>query len=260
MSGLYWFDPFPTPLIIAHRGSSLEAPENTMAAFNLAAAQGADAIELDLTRCGSGELVVIHDSTVDRTTNGTGKVGKMPLSAIQSLDAGSYFDARFKGEKVSTLDEVLESVGRKCLVNIELKNFSTPFDSLADQAAACVQRHNLQHRVFFSSFNPFNFRKIKRHLPDSPMGLLTIRGKSGRFARWLYARIGPYDAMHPHFADADSEFIGRAHQRQQPVLPYTVNKKEELEMLYAIGVDGVITDDPALAVNIRNHLVNQVKG
>ncbi|HEY8531638.1 MAG TPA: glycerophosphodiester phosphodiesterase family protein, partial [Limnochorda sp.] len=112
------------PLILAHRGASAEAPENTLAAFRLALEQGADGFELDIHRTRDGHLVVCHDERVDRTTDGTGFIGSMTLAELKKLDAGRWFDARFAGERIPTLDEVwalVEEAGGIRLLNIEVK-------------------------------------------------------------------------------------------------------------------------------------------
>jgi glycerophosphoryl diester phosphodiesterase len=103
----------PRPTIFAHRGASAYAPENTLAAFELAIHQKADAIELDVKLSSDDQVVVIHDQTVDRTTNGTGRVNDLPLAALLELDAGSHFDIAYKGESIPTLSQVFETVGRK---------------------------------------------------------------------------------------------------------------------------------------------------
>ena len=107
------------PLIYAHRGASALAPENTLAAFLLAQRLGADGIELDVMFTADKQLIVIHDDTVDRTTNGHGKVAEMPLAALRELDAGSYFGEAFRGEKLPTLAEVYEALGGKLRINVE---------------------------------------------------------------------------------------------------------------------------------------------
>jgi len=146
-----------TPKIIAHRGANAVAPENTMAAFQLAMDQCADGIELDVMLSGDGQVVVIHDDTVDRTTNGTGRVREMSLQQLQSLDAG-------EGEHIPALEEVLAQFGGKCLINIELKNFSSIFDALPHEVAELIIQYELVDSVIVSSFNPFNFRRIRRRL------------------------------------------------------------------------------------------------
>ena len=110
------------PLIWGHRGASDSAPENTLAAFKAAVRVGADGIELDVMHCGSGEIVVIHDDSVDRTTNASGHVGTMPLDTLRMLDAGARFAPGFSGEIIPTLEEVLDTVGHRVRANIEIKS------------------------------------------------------------------------------------------------------------------------------------------
>jgi glycerophosphoryl diester phosphodiesterase len=234
------FDSLTRPALIAHRGASAHAPENTLAAFRLALAHGADAIELDTMLCRDA-VVVIHDHTLERTTNGAGRLSDKSLGSLKELDAGGWFAPAFTGEEIPTLDEVFETVGREILINIELKNYSSPFDNLAEHVALSVLRHNLAARVFFSSFNPLNFRKLKARLPAAPVGWLSLPGRVPGIA----ARFAPHDALHPHFSDVTPQLIKHARQRRLPVFAYTVNEAAEAARLAALGVDGMITDDPA---------------
>lgn len=245
-----WFERFPDRAVLAHRGASRQAPENTLAAFELAVSQGADAIELDVETCAGGDLVVIHDATVDRTTDGSGKVSKLPLQAIRELDAGSWFDPRFKGESVPTLDEVLEAVGKRIFINIELKNYTSWFDDLAEKVALSVKRHGLEKQVLFSSFNPFNFRVIKRHLPKSPVGLLAFRGFASPWFVDLVRKLAPFDSLNPHHLDVSPQLIEHNHKAGMPVFAYTVNDAADIRRLLDAGMDGVITDDPELGLSI----------
>ena len=140
------------PVIFAHRGASAHAPENTLAAFELALAQNADAIELDVKLSADGYAVVIHDPTVDRTTGSRGRVRDLSLQQLRSLDAGSLLSEKYGGEKIPTLEEVFESVGKRTFINVELTNYSTPRDSLVETVCILVKRFGLQKRVLFSSF------------------------------------------------------------------------------------------------------------
>lgn len=141
------------PLIIAHRGASALAPENTLAAFALALKQGADGIELDVMLTRDKELAVIHDASVDRTTNGNGLVAEMTLADLRKLDAGSKFSPDFAGEPIPTLRQVLELTGSRILVNIELKNYAHPLDALTECVIRLVQELGLSQSVLLSSFN-----------------------------------------------------------------------------------------------------------
>jgi glycerophosphoryl diester phosphodiesterase len=153
------YSDLPRPTVFAHRGASAHAPENTLAAFQLALSQGAPAIELDAMLCADGQVVVIHDDTVDRTTNGLGKVRQMPLAAIKELDAGTSFASTFKSEKIPTLLEVFETLGHEIFINIEIKNYAYPLDDLPTHVASLVQKFNLSDYALFSSFNPLALLK-----------------------------------------------------------------------------------------------------
>jgi len=144
------FTNLPRPAIVAHRGSSTFAPENTIAAFELAVRQQANGIELDANLTKDGEIVVIHDTEVDRTTNSHGRVLSMTLKEIKTLDAGSYFDPAFSNEKIPTLEEVFEAFGRKIMINIEIKNNFSSRKKLPKKIAQLVIKHNLSQWVFFS--------------------------------------------------------------------------------------------------------------
>ena len=124
---------WPRPLIFAHRGASAHAPENTLSAFELALEQGAHGIELDVKLTADGEVVVFHDPTIDRTTGGQGRISQLTLAALRELDAGSSFSEKFSGEKIPTLAEVFETIGRRAFINVELTNYSTRNDGLADK-------------------------------------------------------------------------------------------------------------------------------
>ena len=121
------------PLLIAHRGASAHAPENTLAAFELAIHLGAPAVELDVKLTGDHQVVVLHDQTLDRTTDGKGPLAAHTLEAVKQLDAGSYFSPEFRGEHVPTLAEVFEAIGKAALINVELTNYETPGDDLVDR-------------------------------------------------------------------------------------------------------------------------------
>ena len=232
-----------TPKIIAHRGASADAPENTLAAFQLALDQGADGIELDVMLSKDRQLVVIHDDLVDRTTNGTGRVQDLTLAELRALDAG-------QGEKIPTLDEVLTRFGGKLLINIELKNYSTIFDSLPLDVAALIQDHGVTDSILISSFNPINFPRFHRRLPDIPIGMLTFPGKARFFAYGLFH----YDALHPYFKDVDEALVQRTHARGREINVWTVDEAADIRHLAKIGVDSLITNRPLRAMSALESL------
>ena len=238
----------PHPMIIAHRGASANAPENTLAAFQLAVQQGADGIELDAQLCADGQVVVIHDSTIDRITKESGRVKDLPVTTLCRLDAGSHFDVAYKGEPIPTLAKVFEILGRDTYINIELKNYDTPLDALPEKVAALVRRYGMLRRVLFSSFNPLSLYRIHRLLPEVPLGLLALSGIKGAWARgWLGKMLIPYQSLHANLEDITEALVRRVHSENHEILVYTVNQASDMFRLLDYGVDGIITDDPALA-------------
>ena len=237
----------PRPAIIAHRGSSAYAPENTLAAFELAMRQGADVIELDAKLSADGQVVVIHDQTVDRTTPNTGRVNELTLAELRKMDAGSHFDIAFKGESIPTLDEVFKAVGQLGIINVELTNYTAVTDSLPDKVATLVKQHKLGHRVIFSSFNPIALFRIRRLVPEAPIGLLALRGSKGILARSWFGRLIGYQSLNPQLCDVTPQLVSWVHRRNCKVFVYIVNHEKDMRDLFAIGVDGILTDDPVLA-------------
>jgi glycerophosphoryl diester phosphodiesterase len=235
-------------IIFAHRGASAHAPENTLAAFALALQHDADAIELDAKLSCDEQVVVIHDPSVERTTDGRGEVKLMTLAALQELDAGSFFDVAFHGEHIPTLEQVFEAFGHKTYINIELTNYASTRDNLPDRVAELVKQHRLEKRILFSSFNPRALRKIMQLVPEAPIALLATSGWSGWWARsWLGRMIVPYEALHPEQSDVTPKLVASTHRRGHKLNVYTVNRAEDMRRLFTMGVDGIFTDDPRLA-------------
>lgn len=243
----------PRPTIFAHRGASAYAPENTLAAFELALRQGADGIELDAKLTADGQVVVIHDQTVNRTTEGSGRVKDLTLAELRKLDAGSHFDVAFKGEPIPTLDEVLKAVGQMTILNIELTNYASITDALPEKVAVLVKRHKLTRRVIFSSFNPIALIRIRKMLPDVPIGLLAMPGKRGALARSLVGRFLAYQSLHLNHADVTPALVKNSHQRGCYLYVYTVNQAADMRRLLNMDVDGIFTDDPVLARQIISY-------
>ncbi len=241
------FDQLPHPIIFGHRGACANAPENTLASFELALAQGADAIELDAKLTADRQVVVIHDQTVDRTTNGQGRVNHLKLEEIRKLDAGSFFDIAFKGEPVPTLEEVLRKVSARTFTNIELTNYASPNDELPFMVAELVKRLGMQDRVMFSSFHPIPLLRAHRILPDVPVGLLADANIAGALARSWVGRLIPHQALHPDVSKATLSLIKSEHRRGCRVHVWTVNDPEVMRSLFTWDVDGIFTDDPRLA-------------
>lgn len=239
------------PLIFAHRGASTDAPENTLAAFSLALEQGADGIELDAKLTADGEVVVIHDPTVDRTTDGRGRVSQMTLAQLRQLDAGIKKSADFKGCTIPTLAEVFEAVGNRLIINIELTNYGSPEDGLPGKAASLVQTYHLEESVLFSSFLPSNLVLIRKLAPQVPLAILARPGPAGRKHRSAHSRNVAQEFLHPHFLDTTKRLINREHAAGRQVTAWTVNIPFLMRNLIQAGVDGLITDNPRLGLTIR---------
>ncbi|MGB8215380.1 MAG: glycerophosphodiester phosphodiesterase family protein [Anaerolineales bacterium] len=243
-----WTD-ISRPIVIAHRGDKAHAPENTLAAFKLAAEKGADAIEFDVKLTADGQVIVLHDQTVNRTTNGKGDVSKLSLAALRDLDAGAWFSEQYRGERIPTLDEVFEVVGKGIYMNVELTNYASPGDALVPEVVALVKKHGLHARVLFSSFYVRNLKKARLLLPDVPRGLLCMPGFSGLWGRTFTWR-GDYFALHPYLTDLNTALVNRVHAAGKRLHVWTVNAEADLKRMLGLGVDAVFTDDPALALRL----------
>jgi len=240
----------PSPIVIAHRGDKAHAPENTLAAFRQAAEKGTDGVEFDVKLSADGEVIILHDPTVDRTTNGTGKAAKLTLAALRELDAGVQFPGQFPGEKIPTLDEVFETLGKRLYMNVELTNYSTLNDGLVMKVVELVRKHAMQERILFSSFFAGNLRRAHRLLPEVPCGLLTIPGWIGFWGRSFSWRGAGYAALHPHFRDLDAGLVERVHAAGKKVNVWTVVTEADIRGVIGLGVDGIITADLPLALHL----------
>lgn len=233
------------PLIIAHRGASALAPENTMASFRLAKELGADGIELDVMLSTDDKLVVIHDQSVNRTTTGQGKVNEMRWDELKTLDAGVKFGERFAGEPLPLLDQVFEELGGQFLINVELKNYATPRDQLTEKVIDLIMQKGLKKSVILSSFNARNLLKAESLEPTILRGLLTLPGLPGIPYRGCLGKRYHYDALHPYHKDVNQKMVSRLHAAGKKVNVWTVNKPEDLRRMRDFGVDMVICNDPA---------------
>jgi glycerophosphoryl diester phosphodiesterase len=239
---------FPRPILFAHRGDLAHAPENTLPSFQQALQKGADGVELDAKLTSDGHVIVIHDATVDRTTDGSGRVTSHSLEAIRKLDAGKWFNEKFAGTKVPLLSEVFELVGKDKMINIELTNYSSPRDGLTAKVCELIKRHNNSSQILFSSFFASNLKIAERILPEVPRGLLAMPGLVGLWARSFGFMFGEYQALHPHISSTSREQVKRAHRIRRRVHVWTANTPEEINRLKDWDVDGIFTDDPQTAV------------
>jgi glycerophosphoryl diester phosphodiesterase len=236
------------PLILAHRGASAQAPENTMAAFRLAAQMGADGVELDVRLSKDGEAVVIHNPTLDETTNGRGRVKDFALAQLQSLDAGGWFGPDFAGERIPTLTQVLRELGPRLTLNIELKTEALFSGGLEVEVVRLVEDANLVHRVVISSFDPLALWRVRRLNRNIPTGLLYAPDLPFYLRyRWLQPLAQP-DGLHPRWDTVDEQAVAAAHRQGLALRPWTCNDPQAMQRLIQWGVDAIITDRPDLVL------------
>jgi glycerophosphoryl diester phosphodiesterase len=229
-------------LVIAHRGCSGRAPENTVAAFGLAIEMKVDLVELDVQFSNDKEIMVIHDETVQRTTNGRGEVAEMTREEIQQLDAGSWFSPRFKGRKVPTLAEVFQLVkpSRSDLL-IEIKEGGSLPHNFEKTIVGVVQRYEMQNRVIVQSFSRAALGKTKQADPSLGIGLL-IDYRSNNLV--TEARAVGAETLVVKSNLIKGEIIEEAHRKGLRVFVWTVNRRAEIKKMLTLGVDGIITDYP----------------
>ncbi len=236
------------PLVIAHRGFSKRYPENTLAAFEAAIAAGADMIELDLTLSADGEFVVIHDDTLDRTTDGSGLVCEQTLAQLQALDAGKGFGSMVGSTAIPTVAQLLERIAPRIALNIEIKPFFALDQAEAFQLAlgrlieALHQRHLLE-RVLLSSFNFFVLRWLRAEDPRLRLAFLYTRAMTELDPVWACRQVGA-EACNPQQLEASGGLVEQLHSAGLKCYPYTVNDPARMRQLLALGADGLFTDVP----------------
>lgn len=235
-------------LIIAHRGASGYAPENTLEAFRLAMDMGADGFELDVHLSKDGELVVIHDETVDRTTDGTGLVRELTLAQLKALDASNGKEA-YQGARIPTLEEVFELIrDTRHLVNVEIKTDECFYPGLEEKCLELAARMGVENRVIYSSFNHFTLLKLRQLKPDLKLGMLF---GDIMVNPWEYARQLNVDYLHPMKLNIYTPGFARdAAQAGYGVNVWTVNDEATMQLCLAEGA-GIITNYPDVAVALR---------
>lgn len=227
-------------LVFGHRGAKAYAPMNTIPAYELAFEQGAVGIELDVHRSKDGHPVIVHDFTVDSTSDGEGDVVQKTLAELKALDAGSWFSDEFAGVQIPTLDEVFESVGDKLLINVEIKFMEQETDGVEQVVADCISRHNMSERVIVSSFNPFTLKNFRAIMPDVMIGFLYMANMG---TEALMADV-PHAARHPYENMIDEAYMQWAREHNYYVNTWTVNDPKRAKELQKLGVNCAITDTP----------------
>ena len=257
---------FPGPpgtvAVIGHRGAAELAPENTGAAFQAAADLGV-AFELDVTLSEDGELVVIHDDTLDRTTTGSGEVAATVWADIAALDAGSWRDARWEGEPVPRLPDVLGRFGHSVVIDVEIKTppDGVPVQPVAEATVKAIQAAGLTQRAFVTSFNPYVLAAVRASDPSILRGQLvaTFDGadlswieKTALRNLWLNGKASAdiLAAEDAFLLQRGARYVRRMQRKGYRILAWTVNTPDDMRTLAELGVDGIITDRPDLALEV----------
>ncbi|CEG28897.1 glycerophosphodiester phosphodiesterase [Bacillus sp. B-jedd] len=236
--------------IFAHRGSKGTHPENTIPAFREALRHRIDGIELDVHLSKDGELVVIHDEKVDRTTNGSGRVGSMTLQELKSLDAGSWLSWEFVNTTIPTLDEVLELMrGTGITLNVEIKSDIIPYKGIEEKVLDALARYDYLDKTIISSFNHYSVKRIQELNPKVKTAILYMEPL---YEPWVYAKTVGASALHVYLPVAYMDMVKEAPAHGFPVRVFTVNKEKDMRKLMEAGVDTIMTDYPELAVSIRD--------
>ncbi|MBE63469.1 MAG: hypothetical protein CMB89_14005 [Flammeovirgaceae bacterium] len=254
--------------IIAHKGASGIAPENTIAAIQLALDMGVDMIEIDVRNTHDEEIVVIHDASLDRTTNGTGLVHDYTLEEIRELDAGSWFgDARYAGEKVPTLKEVLDLVDGKCQVLIEIKHMDHPnYHDFAEKLIDVIREEKNGYEWIILQSEEAEYLEAAHEYDDHVQTKKLMIGEDSTPLLAFYIETKMHmgrakeddrmKALNPEYHTLSTRRVFRMHARGFQVYTYSPNTESDMIKMLHMGVDGIITDYPDILVKIRKDIEN----
>ena len=235
---------FQNPTVMAHRGLSADAPENTLYAFSDAISVGADFIELDVQQTRDGVLVVMHDSNLKRTTGVNKDIWDVDYADIQNLDAGSWFDPAYANARIPTLEETLQFVDKRAKLNIEIKPTKHGTDTLEQDVAELITQYQYTDACYVTSFSYGSLKKVKEVNPEIRTGYL-MSVAYGQFYSLKYA-----DAFSLNKVFVTSQVVNAAHQQGKQIFAWTVNSMSEVRSLCNLHVDSIITDDPVMVQNV----------
>ncbi|WP_416150422.1 glycerophosphodiester phosphodiesterase [Salipaludibacillus sp. HK11] len=242
-------------LIFAHRGSAGTHPENTIVSFEEALNTGVEGIECDVQLTKDGIPVVIHDETVNRTTNGDGWVKDYSYEELKLLDAGSWFNSSFNETTIPSLEELFQwAFNNTLFLNIELKSGLIRYPGIEAIVLELITKYNLKDRIIISSFNHYSLVEFHRLDPTIETAILFMEGL---FEPWNYAKSIGASALHCYLPVAVPELLQGASQAGMPVRPFTVNEDAHIHELIKMRFDAIITDWPEKAIRIRGTVKNE---
>jgi len=230
-------------LRVGHRGARGHAPENTMASFAKGLELGVDVIETDVHLSRDGEVIVIHDDEVDRTTNGHGYVKDMTLAELKQLDAGAWYDAKFAGERIPTLDELIRWAYDRVPLAIEIKNGPFYYPGIAGKIVQLLRDHGMLRQAILISFDHMVLREARMLAPEVTTGLLYV----GRLVDPVgAARAAGAAALHPAWQFVTPDVVETAHAGGLAISTWCPNDLPTIKILAQMGVDSIGTDYPDL--------------
>lgn len=228
--------------IIAHRGASGYSPENTIESFQMALDQGVDGIELDVRFTKDRVLVVCHDATIRRTSDGKGRVQDMTLEELQSHDFGAWFGPEYAGEKMPTLEETLKVLqDENVLLNIEIKNGPRMDEGMEEEVVRLVEKYDFSERVLITAFNHLSLQRVHELDSELKIGFILHTNLIDPFHYIEHSGIKPY-TIHPNYQYITQEMIDEAHRRGIKVMAATVDDKEYGERFKQMGVEYLLTN------------------
>ena len=236
--------------VIAHRGFSGRAPENTLAAFRQALEVGADMIELDVHLSMDGEIVVIHDADLSRTTNGKGRVRDLTLAQLKKLDAGTSFSVDLAGELIPTLAEVLELVAGRMLLNIEIKVTGEIQGGITEKVLTLIGEKRMGNQVILSSFDPralSHSRKIDPGVRTASLYNEVLH--AGKSPIQIMEEVGSV-ALNLRHDQVTADMVAMCHRHGRAVAVYTVNQPAQMRALFDLEVDALFTDRPDAMIGL----------
>ncbi|NBC65526.1 MAG: hypothetical protein GVY07_07740 [Bacteroidetes bacterium] len=247
-------------LVIAHRGASKYAPENTMAAFKLAHKMKADMIELDVQLSKDGIPVIFHDAKLDRHSNGKGSVASFLFNELHQMDAGNWFSIEYKGEKIPSLEQVLRWATGKIMVNIEIKKESVGDlvkAGIEEKVSELVHKTGMEKNVIISSFDYRAIERIKKIAPKVLTGLLYHKQSSAKRGPDKLLRDYRADYFHCSRSEMNKKWCAQLNEFGKKYLIYTVNKKKQMKKWIEMGAYGIFSDKPDLLREVADQYLSK---